>query len=281
MVAGIAVHAALEYYYSLPVRDEIAEEAAIQVMHAEWDRFEIDRAMMDQRYVHLSNEHLEQILRNYFHYWTHSAIDIYEPISGLSIDDINLDDVIAAKFRTTSTGEVVLGESSLIMRFKESGGNTFVYSGKPDLPVTKHGAVWAMDHKSTGSYLSDHWAKNFEVSNQLRGYMAMLSSLLGVVPHGGVINGIYVGKYATNPNSKATKFQRFEFSFAPKHIQEAIDNQYAWVQAIEHFRAQGYWPQGCGYGGCDMPSLCKGDPDTRAEILATDYQPSTRDFWNL
>jgi hypothetical protein len=281
MVAGIAVHAGLEYYYSLPERGEIAEEAAVQVMWAEWDRFDIDRALMDQKYVHLSGEHLEQILRNYFHYWKHEAIDIFEPYVVTS-DSLDLSDVVAAKFRTTSTGELVLGESSLIMRFRTTGGHEFIYSGKPDLPVVKQdGSLWAMDHKSTGTYLSDWWAKNFEVSNQLRGYMAMLRSLTGRTPRGGVINAIYVGKHATNPNSKATKFNRFQFDFAPDHIDEAIDNQYAWVKTIEHYRSTGYWPQACGYGGCDMPSLCRRDPDTRAEVLATDYQPSTRDFWNL
>ena len=280
MVAGIAMHAALEYYYSLPKRGEMEEEAAVQVLHATWDSFEIDRCLMDPNHVHLSSDNLEHILRNYIYYWTKQAIEIFEPLH-LSIDDLNLSDVVAAKFRTTSTGELILGESSLVMRFPV-GDETFVLSGKPDLPVIKqNGSLWAMDHKTTSSYLSDWWAKSYQVSNQLRGYMAMLRSLTGRTPEGGIINAIYVGKHATNPNSKATKFDRFQFDFAPDHIDEAIANQHAWVKAIEHFRSTGYWPQGCGYGGCDMPDLCRRDPETRVEVLATDYQPSTRDFWNL
>lgn len=282
MVAGIALHAGLEYYYALPERGtELAREAAVQVMHAEYDSFPIDRGLMDQNHVHLSSEHLENVMQNYFHYWEVEAIDIYTPLE-VKRDDLNLEDVVAAKFRTTVTGDLILGESSLIMKFDVGEDKPFVLSGKPDLPVVKQdGTLWAMDHKTTSAYLSDWWAKSYQISNQLRGYMAMLRSLTGRTPMGGVINAIYVGKYATNPNSKATKFNRFQFDFSPEHIDEAILNQHAWVKTIEHYRSTGYYPQGCGYGGCDMPGLCRRDPATRAEVLATDYQPSTRDFWNL
>ena len=280
MIAGIAIHAALEYYYSFSVRGKAQEEMARAVARSEWDSFAIDRALMDENAVHLSAEHIDGVLRNYFHTWNVERIDIYEPATYF-LQDLILDDVIAAKWRVNEAGYVVLGESKLIMKF-DVDGEEFVYSGIPDLPVTKqNGSLWAMDHKSTSSYLSDWWAKSFEVSNQLRGYMAMIRSLTGTIPEGGVINAIHVGKNALNPNSKAAKFERYQFDFAPDHIDESLRNQLAWVKTIEHYRSTGYWPQGCGYGGCDMPGLCRRDPETRIEVLATEYQPSTRNFWNL
>ncbi len=280
MVAGIAIHAALEYYYSFSVRTKATEEMARAICKDTWDSFKIDRAMMDMKDTHLSAEHLDKVLVNYFHTWNMERIEIFEPATYF-MDDLILDDVIAAKWKVNDAGYVVLGESKLIMSFNVKGRD-LVYSGIPDLPVTKQdGSLWAMDHKSTSSYLSDWWAKSFEVSNQLRGYMAMLRSLTGIVPQGGIINGIHVGKNAANPNSKAVKFDRYQFDFAPDHIDEALENQLGWMDTIAHYREMDYWPQACGYGGCDMPSICRRDPDTRVEVLATEYQPSTRDFWNL
>lgn len=283
MVAGIAVHAGLEYFYSLPreMREtRYAVDQAIGVVMSEWSRFEIDRALMDQKYVHLSPEHLEEVMENYFHCWGHERIETFEPLE-VSVDALDLSDVMAARFLLNTEGKVILGESKLVMRF-DVEGEPFYLCGKPDLPVTNQtGSVYAMDHKSTGSYLSTWWARNYEVSDQLRGYMGMLDKLLGRTPRGAVINAIYVGKHATNPNSKATKFDRFSFDFSPAHIYESLRNQQARVRMIEHFRKQGYFPQGCGYGGCDMPELCRRDPGTREEVKLTDYQLSTRTFWDL
>ena len=288
MVAGIAFHAGLEHYYSVekdpedPYANGLAEVAAIQRMYDEWERFNLDRAMMDMKHTHLSPEHLEQILSNYFLYWGIEEFDIYTPITSYSVhEELDLSDVLAARFAYTEKGKLILGESSLVMKF-DVGGESLVYSGKPDLPCTKqNGSVWIMDHKTSSSFLSDYWSENFALSNQLRGYMAMMRSLLGKTPSGAVINGVYVGKYATNPNSKAVKFKRYQYNFVPAHIDESLRNQLAWKKTIEHYRKEGYWPQGCAYGGCDMPQGCKGDPDTRAEHFATHYEQSTRKFWEL
>ena len=280
MVAGIALHAGLDYYYSAVERHDMVEAAAIQVMYAEWDRFDLDRALMDMKYAHLSSDSLAQIMNNYFNHWNYEAIEIYNPMV-VGFDDLDLTDVIAAKFRTTSTGQIVLGESNLIMRF-DVDGKEFLLAGKPDLPMVKSdGSVWAMDHKSTSSYLSDWWAKSHEVSNKDRGYMAMLRSLLHVTPSGSVINAIYVGEHALNPKSKAAKFNRYQFDFTPGHIDEALRNQQAWNETVKYYRASGYFPQGCGYGGCSMPDVCRRDPDDRAQVFLNDYQPSTRRFWDL
>lgn len=283
MVAGIAVHEGLEYFYSLPqeARTQAAQQHAVEIMQTTFDSFGIDRAVMDQSATHLTVGHLTQVMENYFHYWTHEALDIYEPIQ-LTLDDLDLSSVLAAKFKLNDEGYLILGESNIVMEFQPERGPFYAFAGKPDLPVRDQlGQIYVMDHKTTSSYLSDWWAKQFEVSNKMRIYMAMVRSLLGETPMGAIINGIYVGKYATNPDSKATKFTRFPFDFSPGHIDEAIENWHTWIRLASFLEGHDYYPQGCGYGGCSMPGVCRREPVTRAEVLATDYQPSTREFWDL
>lgn len=283
MVAGIAIHEALEYFYSLTPEVRAtreAQELAITTALTSWESFSIDRGLMDPDSTHLSEDNIARILEAYFHYWQHEAIDIYEPIH-LTLDDLDLSDVLAARFKTNDDGALILGESNLIMRFPLPDG-TLVFAGKPDLPVRDQlGRVYIMDHKTTSSYLSDWWAKQFQVSNKMRIYMAMIRSLLSETPAGAIINGIYVGKHATNPNSKATKFTRYTYDFTPDHIDEAVANWHAWKKVAEHYASTGYYPQGCAFGGCSMPDLCRRDPATREEVIATDYAPSTRNFWTL
>lgn len=283
MVAGIAVHEGLDWYYSIPEPDRTAshERWAIQIIQDTWASFELDRALMDPKEIHLSAEHLSEVTQNYFDYWLRGAIEIYSPISGLYVSDLNLDNVLAAKFKTNSDDHIILGESSFIMLF-ELDGEPLVLAGKPDLPVVKQdGRTYALDHKTTSSYLSDWWAQSHEVSNKLRGYMAMLRSLLGREMHGAVINALYVGKHATNPKSTATKFQRFQFDFTPGHVEEALRNQLAWKKTIDFYRDLGYFPQGCGFGGCDHPKLCKAEPAVRDVVKERDYVEDDRDFWSL
>lgn len=281
MVAGIALHAGLEYYYAFAIRDAEVESEAIRIMQAEWDSFNIDRTHIDMKYGHLTSEHLTEIMEAYFHHWNFERIEIYQPVAGLHISDLDLSRVIAAKFLTTDDGRVILGESSLIMRF-DVAGEELIWSGKPDLPVrNQSGALMVMDHKTTSSYLSDWWAQSYEVSNKMRAYMAMVESLLGETPQAAIINGIFVGKNATNPKSTATKFQRFEYDFTPDHITEALQNWLTLKKTADFYRELGYWPQTCAFGGCGMPDLCRRDPLTRAEVKATDYVEDTREFWNL
>lgn len=281
MAAGIAVHLGLDYYYAVPApRGPVYQENAIEMMAGEWRKWDIDPALSDK--PHLTEAHLRTVMENYFRTWEHERIDVFKPIAGLQMDDLNLNDVIAAKFKLTNDGSIILGESSLIMRF-DLGEDTLILAGKPDLPAMKQdGRIYVMDHKTTSGYLSDWWAKSHEVSNKLRGYMAMVQSLLDRRCSGAVINGIYVGKYATNPDSKATKFQRFQFDFSTDHVSEALRNQLAWQQTIEFYRNElGYFPQGCGFGGCQAPDICRRDPATRAEVEHTDYEVDERSFWDL
>lgn len=282
MIAGIAVHFGLEYYYACSEPGPAEEAIAIMMMATEWNKFEYDRALADSKWLHLTPELLGDVMRNYFNYWNRQRIEVYRPVGNLHLEDLDLSEVLAAEFYLTPNEEIILGESKLVMRFPV-GDEHLVYAGKPDLPVRKqNGDIYVMDHKTTSAYLSDYWAKSHEVSNKMRGYMAMVRSLRGGENlAGAVINGLYVGKHALNPGSKATKFERYQFNFTPDHVDEALRNQLAWIKTIEHYRKEGYFPQGCAYGGCSYPDVCKRDPVNRAVVKEADFVKSTRTFWGL
>ena len=279
MMAGIVIHDSLDVYYAHPVRDEELENHCIDLARDAWNALDIDRGKMDKDSTHLTTDHIVQVLKNYFAYYGKTVVEVYKPLAGFRLDNLNLDQVVAARFKLLPDETLVLGESSLVMAFPVND-DVLLLAGKPDFPVIKDGRYWSMDHKTTSQYLSDWWADKHAVSNKDRGYMAMLQSLLQQPVEGSVINGIYVGKYATSEKSKATKFHRYEFKFAPDHVTEAINNQYAWRRTIDFYRDLGYFPQGC-HGGCALPDLCRIDPVDRAEVERTEYEPSTRTFWGL
>jgi hypothetical protein len=286
MAAGIAMHEGMEWYYAHENRTRRVEEESIILMVDTWNEFNIERGYMTDGELHLSPEHLTAVMENYFHTWKYELIDIYEPLHRIkgveiTVESLNLDKVLAARFKLTDTGNIIIGESNIIMQF-EIEGDTFILAGKPDLPVIKqNGNIYVMDHKTSSLSVSEWWSRQFQVSNKLRGYMAMINELLSVETCGAVINGIYVGKYATKPKSKTIKFNRFQYTFSPDHVYEALRNQHMWIKTIEFYRAQDYFPQGCGWTACDHPDLCRCDPPTRGEVKMTHYTQSDRHFWNL
>lgn len=287
LVAGIALHLALEYYYSQPRRDESAERMARELCRDEWDHWNLDPTSFDKKTAHYGPDFFDIVLDNYFSYWGRQAIEVFSPITSLRLEDLDLSKVPAARIRLTHDDYVVLGESNFIVLFDEHDlqwdDAELLLAGKPDLPAIKQdGRLYVMDHKTTGSWLSDWWAKTHEMANKDRGYMAMMGVILGRRPHGTVINGITLNEGAhTNPKSKATKFARFQFDFTEDHVIEALRNQFMLKKTAEFYRTAGYYPQTCGFGGCKMPDVCRRDPPTRDVVLSRDYQPSTRTFWDL
>lgn len=283
-VTGIAVHAGLEYYYSLPSelrREKLYKAKATEIVLEELERFEIDYSKADKRHRHKTPDFLQMVMEHYFHHWTTQAIEPYSPIL-TTLDDLDLTDVLAARFTVNDYDQIVLGESALVMEF-DIDGETLYLAGKPDLPVVNEtGTLYAMDHKTTSSSVGDWHAKNFQTSNQLRGYMAMLWKLLGKQPKGAIINAIYVGQYPKDlEGSTRTFFDRYVFNFDEDHIDEALRNQLLWKKTAAFYESEGYWPQACEYGGCDMPDLCRIEPLEREDVIFNEYQESDRHFWTL
>lgn len=277
MKAGSALHHGLDCYYS---SDAISEDDAVRLAGEYWEA-EVDESIPDTKGKDfLTRGHIETVLKFYFDQWNRNRIETYTPITGYTEDDLNLDDVIAAYWQITPEGHIVFGESSLIMRFYGPDGEPFAYAGKPDLPVrNQSGELYIMDHKASTWYLSDYWAKKkFGDGNKMRGYMAMMQKLLDKPFDGAIINGIYCGDRAASSDFGGTRSSRYPRRYTEASIQEAIHNQYEWIQTIEHYRQRSYWPQGCD--ACRHPKLCNSDPETRDLVINTEYESGREKFFD-
>ena len=265
LTAGRALHAGLETWYVTGDR-----ELALHELGHTWGKGRDWRLPPGHEQSHLHLGHLEVVFKNYVD-WARKR-DKFKPLV-VSLEELDMTDVVAAVWKLTPDNKVVLAESKLVMRFVVAG-DEFLYSGRPDLPVQHSGRIYAFDHKCrTGakSWLSDYWAEQFRHSNQLRGYCAMLSKLLpGTKMSGAIINGVYAGERATESTTKATKFARYgPYNYAPAVQMEAIENQYYWLTMLSVWEEMGYWPQNtgepckyCGYSG-----LCEASPRSRRGLL--------------
>lgn len=274
MVCGSAVHEALDYFYAHEDPGIHTEEEAIALARYRWRESGIEKRPPSERNKdHLDEDHIATVLKKYFDHWRRNRVDIYTPIRGVKMEDLNLDRVLAARFRLTDEGNVIFGESALTMEF-DVDGEQLLLSGRPDLPVRNQtGGIYIMDHKTSQGYLSEWWSRKHQTSNKLRGYMAMMMSLLELSRlDGALINGIYCGKRAASDSFGGTLSERFEFEFDPDHIREALRNQLIWQKTIEFYNEQGYWPQACAFGGCARPDICTEEPAKREMKIAGEYE---------
>jgi hypothetical protein len=203
----------------------------------------------------------------------------------VKLDELDLSKVLGAVFRIAPNGNVILGESKIIMDFSDIVGKPFIYSGKPDLPVQTGGAIYLWDHKTTSSYLSTWYFDQFRFSNQLRGYCLMVSRMVPSLQlNGALINGIYVGPKAVVSEFKGERFGRFgPMLYSPGHLEEAAKNQYAWRRALDYYEQEGYYPQHTGKmcGGCAYDRLCAQTPVIRGAVMRTEYEVIDRQFLDL
>jgi PD-(D/E)XK nuclease superfamily protein len=275
LMAGGALHAGMAVFYSGGDPDEALLELA-----RVWGK---DRDFVlppGHRYHHLNLGFLEVIFKNYVDFAKRR--DTFKPLV-VKLDDLDLKHVLGAVWRVTEDGNVVLGESKIIMEFIVNG-EIFVYSGKPDLPVEIGGAVYLMDHKSTNSYLSDWYFEQYRFSNQLRGYCCMIERITHLKLNGALINGIYMGEKAVNTDFKGNRFARYgPMLFQESHLAEAIKNQYYWKKTLDWYEAQGYYPQHTSKlcSGCSYATLCALSPLVREASMQTEYTSVDRHFLDI
>jgi len=276
LMAGGSLHAAMAVYYAGGDPDlALAELARI------WGK---DRDFVlppGHRYGHLTLGFLEVIFKNYVDYARKR--DTFKPLV-VKLDDLDLSKVVGAVWRVTEDGNIVLGESKIIMDFSSVIGEPFIYAGKPDLPVELGGAVYLMDHKSTNSYLSDYYFEQYRFSNQLRGYCAMISAITHLTMNGALINGIYMGEKASSTEFKGNRFSRYgPMLFQPAHLEEAIKNQYSWRKTLDWYEQLGYYPQHTSKlcSGCSYSSLCALSPSIREASMQTEYTQIDRSFLDI
>jgi len=277
LYAGSALHAAIDGWdYGLTV------DEALDVLEEEWD--DTDSHPCDDKFKHLTLSHLKEVFSNYVAYAKDEG-SIFTPVR-VKWEDLDLSQVVAAKFRILPGGEVLLGESNIVMKFPVSKG-TLYYAGKPDsVKEMPNGRLYIMDHKSTTSYLSEWWAKQWIASNQMRPYIGMVQNLLNRKLHGFIINGIHVGPGATNPNSRATRFCPYRFDVSQDAVQESLENQFYWTEIVESHlwfkdpaTYQQHGQKGCQ--GCWFKDICATEPELREGVIATDYVVDETDFFDI
>ncbi len=270
--AGAALHAALSLYYAGAEPDLCLEE-----IRKTWG----DTKSSSVKFAHLNVGFLEVVFKNYLTYAKRA--DNFKPLE-VQMEDLDLSKVLGAVFRIAPNGNVILGESKVIMDFSDVVGHPFVYSGKPDLPVETGGATYLWDHKSTNSYLSTWYFDQFRFSNQLRGYCTIVSRLTHLRLNGALINGIYMGERAVLTEFKGDRFGRYgPMLYQESHLDEAIKNQYAWRKTLDYYEQEGYYPQHTSKlcGGCSYDKLCALSPAIRDAVVATEYEEVERSFLDL
>jgi hypothetical protein len=286
---GSALHSGLNTWYAYGGKKGGlgAQEASLKAMLTELeDRGGLPILPPDDKNAHLTPGHLQIVLKNYFD-WA-KLHDSVEPII-TSINELNLDNVMGAKFKHTEDGLVVLGESAIIMRMKVSapwGADlTYPYAAVPDLPVRMGKSVYVMDHKTTGWPLSSYWAAKWRADNTLRVYCIVIRDLLKkqkVRMRGIMINGVWVGKGASNYKSKGKKFERYgPWDYDEGSLEEALINHAAAIETRRfHQEKLGYAPQSTGLycPNCPARHLCQQDPTMRKGVETVSYKLRKRRY---
>ncbi len=290
LLTGRAIHAGVDVLFTSG-----DEELAIAAVVDEFgDR---EPPPPGHKYGHLTSGFVENVFKNYI-VWAKNHVT-FKPLV-LDLEELNLENVVAAMWRVLPDGKVILGESKLIMRF-DIDGTPFIYSGKPDLPITMGDRTYVMDTKvSCGGYLSDWYFDQHVVSNQLRCYCLMIAELTGRKVDGAYINGIYAGEKAleertkSGAKSKVTKFMPYgPLLFTESQQREAIWNQFAWREMAFAFEQLGKsfpnqyrdfgYPQNTGKScqGCRFLPLCSATPRLRPSKMQSDYAQKRKTFLEL
>jgi hypothetical protein len=285
LVAGGAVHAGLAYYYAHggpKSTDPDLCERVLEVLREEVDkRGGLALLPPKHKYHHITTGHLEILFKYYFKY--SAQHDSFAPIV-VDPDDLDLSDVVGAKWWVTDSGRIVLGESAFLMRMQvevpwSDKPEHYLYAGIPDLPVRLGGYDYVMDHKWTGGAIGTWWAYKWRADNTLRVYCAMLQKLLKTRDsyfRGVLLNAGTWAKTAATVKFKGTRFERFgPWDFEPGSIQEAMINHAAIIRMSDFCADQlGYFPQipqqACA--NCDMLKLCVSAPEMRPATKFTEYK---------
>lgn len=295
--AGNALHAGLHTLY-------VSEDAEL-ALHVMRQTFGEDRPLPapNADFGHINVGFLEVVFKNYLT-WRRKH-DAFKPLI-VYRDELDMTNVVAAVLQILPDERVILGESKLVMAF-EIDSEVFIYAGKPDLPIEQGGGVQVFDHKATVSKLGEYWANKHRLSNQLRGYGAMLSDILSNVLKklghrrlaGCLINAISINENAIAEKTKSgkpsqwTRFSRFgPWNFSPGHFEEAIVNQWWWQHMRDHYAAfaskskaikQYGWGQHTGKmcQGCPYLKLCVDNPRNRRGVLVKEYVKRERKFLDL
>lgn len=264
LLMGKALHAGLDWLYT----HDWDVEGACAVAAEKWGNYRIPET---HKAKHLTAGHAQIILRNYAE---DRAGDAIRPIR-FRPDQLNID---TDSLHLYEDGTVRLVETPLSIALTSAEQ----YGGLIDLPAEVNGIPAVIDHKSTGAWVGDAWARKYAMSHQLRGYVLIMRELTGLKINRAYVNGIYTGKEAADDLSAWKKRSSARsrlfgpFLYSEQHLEETRQWAMNWLRVRELYRTEGFWPQNdracvSFAGGCEFYDVCRTSPHVRAAILKRDF----------
>lgn len=149
-------------------------------------------------------------------------------------------------------------------------GAVHPYAGKIDRIIELQGQYYVEDHKTT-SRMGDYYFKQFELSNQMMGYVWIARKLIPSIKIAGVrINAHCVLK-------RDSKFARQIISFSDDRLDEWAENYNIWAKKIQNSYAVNDFPgnySACDgkYSMCEYAGVCAMPPKLRERTLEFEFE---------
>ena len=266
-LAGKAGHAGLDVLHRLGWQALPLAQSAARLAYGEH--------IPEESLKWLTADHICGILANYAEHWAEDDSDfkIYKlPASIVRqgnpyVKQIQLDGLVDAN------DNVQMNENPMVIQLSDELAMTVVI----DMLITRaDGSIWIADHKWTAQYLGKGVLNKYVVSHQMPLYILAARRLIGRCD-GAILNAVWMGQAANNPQSGAQKFDRYVFDYTEGQLAESLEwaTQTAKLAAAEEsaFKASSlglYWLQNpASYcSGCDYLKLCEVAPAMRPGRVA-------------
>lgn len=143
------------------------------------------------------------------------------------------------------------------------------YAGKLDRIIELNGQYFVEDHKTT-SRMGSYYFQQFELSNQMQGYVWIARLLIPSVK----ITGIRINAHGIY--KKESKFERQLITFSEDRLEEWAANYNLWVARMQQAYESAVFPgnyDACSgkYGMCQYAEVCSMPPRLRERVLETDF----------
>lgn len=151
----------------------------------------------------------------------------------------------------------------------------YPYAGKIDRIIELQGQYYVEDHKTT-SRMGDYYFQQFELSNQMMGYVWIARLLMPSIKIAGVrINAHCVLK-------RESKFARQIISFSDDRLEEWAHNYNNWIGKLKAAYEQDDFPGNYSecdgkYRQCEYSGVCSMPPQLRERALESDFEVNP---WN-
>lgn len=148
-------------------------------------------------------------------------------------------------------------------------GCPWPYAGKIDRIIELNGLLYVEDHKTT-SQMGPYFFKNFELSNQMMGYVWMAQMFTKKKVAGVRINAHAILK-------RESKFERQIISYSQSRLEDWAENYALWAKQLQAAHEAQFFPRNynaCSgkYGMCQYANVCSMPPKHRMAVLEQDYE---------